>query len=95
LFANMMAFNELKKKDKGWPRGEDWTLGDSILISLIMDPGQHTDFFDMVPAPRISPDKRYLPAPGSRKIRVYKSIDGRAVLEDMFAKVQLAYGQRP
>ena len=92
LFESMQKFNELKKNTKGWPRGEDWTLGDSPAISLIMNPNQHTDFYDWVPAPKITPDKKYMKIEENRKIRVYKKVDGRVILEDFFAKLKLAYG---
>ena len=46
----------------------------------------------MVPAPRISSDLKYEKVENNRRIRVYKHVDGRVVLEDFFAKLQLAYG---
>jgi inosine-uridine nucleoside N-ribohydrolase len=93
LVENMMRFNEAKKDSKGWPRGEDWTLGDSPAISLLMNTNAHTDFFDMIPAPRIGADLKYGDWSGTRKIRVYNHVDGRVVLEDMFAKLQLNFGK--
>ena len=77
---------------KGWPRGEDWTLGDSPAVSLILNPNQHTDFYDMIPAPRITQDLKYEKNEKNRPIRVYNFVNGRVVLEDFFAKIQLAYG---
>lgn len=92
LYKTMLKFNEDKKHVKGWPRGEDWTFGDSPGISLILNPNQHTDYYDMVPAPRISSDLKYEKMDGNREIRVYKHVNGRIVLDDFFAKLQLAYG---
>jgi inosine-uridine nucleoside N-ribohydrolase len=89
LFNNVLRFNKAKSKSIGWPHGEDWTLGDSPGISLLMDPQGHTDLFDMVPAPRVNTGMKYIPETGARKIRVYSHIDGLFILEDMFAKLQL------
>jgi purine nucleosidase len=92
LYKTLLKFNEDRKDVKGWPRGEDWTLGDSPAISLILNSNQHTDYYDMVPAPRISSDLKYEKVDGNREIRVYKHVNGRIVLDDFFAKLQLAYG---
>lgn len=94
LFENMMRFNEAKKDSKGWPRGEDWTLGDSPAISLLMNTNAHTDFFKMMPAPRFDEHLKYVREPDARKIRVYTHVDGRVILADMFAKLQLNYGKK-
>lgn len=94
LYESLIKFNEARKNMKGWPRGEDWTLGDSPGISLIINPNQHTDYYEMMPAPKISSDLKYERVEGNRYIRVYKRVDGRVVLEDFFAKLQLAYGRK-
>ncbi len=92
LFQSILDFNEKKKKSKGWPRGEDWTLGDSPAISLIMNPNRHTDKYREIIAPHISNKLTYESGQNNlRKIRVYEFIDGRTLLEDFFAKIQLAY----
>ena len=39
-------------------------------------------------------DLTYAPNPEGRLIRVYDSIDVRMTLEDLFAKLSLAYGNR-
>ena len=83
---------DIKKHVKGWPRGEDWTLGDSPGISLILNPNQHTDYYEMLPAPVITADLKYKKTESNRRIRVYNHVDGRVVLEDFFAKLQLVYG---
>ena len=91
LYRSLIKFNEAKKHVKGWPRGEDWTFGDSPGISLIMNPNQHTDYYDMLPAPVVTTDLKYEKKESNRRIRVYNHVDGRAVLEDFFAKLQLGY----
>lgn len=92
LYRTLLNFNEAKKHVKGWPRGEDWTLGDSPAISLILNPNQHTDYYDMISAPKVTSDLKYENKDSNRRIRVYKHIEGRAILEDFFAKLRLAYG---
>lgn len=92
LYNAMIKFNDAKKHVKGWPRGEDWTLGDSPGISLILNPNQHTDYYEMSPAPVITADLKYKKTESNRRIRVYNHVDGRVVLEDFFAKLQLVYG---
>ena len=42
--------------------------------------------------PILKPDLTYAPNPNGRLIRVYDSIDVRLTLEDLFAKLKLAYG---
>lgn len=92
LFDTLMKFNNDRRNVKGWPRGEDWTWGDSPAISLILNPKQDTDFYDMLPAPRITSDLKYEKCERNRPIRVYNFVNGRIVLADFFAKMQLAYG---
>jgi purine nucleosidase len=89
LFENMMAFNQLQANRFGWPRGEDWTLGDSPSINLLMDIQGHTDLFNLVPAPLITADMKYIQEKSNRKIRVYKQIDVRTLLDDLFAKIYI------
>lgn len=93
LFDTLIKFNDDRRNVKGWPRGEDWTWGDSPAISLILNPKQDTDFYDMLRAPRITTDLKYEKCEENRPIRVYNFINGRIVLEDFFAKLQLAYGE--
>jgi purine nucleosidase len=92
LLQNNMRFNDERRATKGWPRGEDWTLGDSPAISVLMNQHQHTDHYQLINAPLIDSDHRYIPQSGGRQIRVYDRIDGRVILEDFFAKLQLVYG---
>lgn len=93
LYQSLVDFNEEKKERKGWPRGEDWTLGDSPGISLILNPNEHTDYYEMRSAPMVTPDMKYKAGVNNRPIRVYRYVNGRVVLEDFFAKLQLAYGK--
>jgi purine nucleosidase len=76
----------------GWTRGEMWSMGDSTAIALLMD--EHGFEFELKPAPRITEEMRYVHVQQERLIRWYHSIDSRFTLEDMFAKLQIHYGNK-
>lgn len=67
--------------------GESWVLGDSPAIGLILY--EHRFEFDWVPAPRVAADGHYLPGGENRPIRVYRRVDSRLILEDLYAKLAL------
>lgn len=67
--------------------GETWVLGDSPAVGLILY--EHRFEFDWVTAPLITADGCYVPDIRNRPIRVYKKIDSRLILEDMYAKLAL------
>ncbi|MDY0943520.1 hypothetical protein [Priestia megaterium] len=64
-----------------------WTLGDSPAVGLLLH-DQPFDF-DLKPAPRVLPDLTYVHNQHVRPIRVYRDIDARFILEDMYAKLEL------
>lgn len=72
--------------------GELWALGDSPCVGLMMN--STLGEFSEVDAPcGLDDDGRYdLSKPGSRKIRVYRSIDNRFILNDMFEKLRFYFG---
>lgn len=90
LFDTMMAFNESHKNRRGWPRGEDWTLGDQPIVGILLNTNQDTDHYIELPAPRITADTKYDLNTRNRPIRVYTDINSRIMLDDFFAKMQLA-----
>ena len=68
--------------------GETWVLGDSPAPGLILY--EHRWEYDLIPAPRISAEQRYIPGENpERKIRVYRRVDSRLILEDMYCKLAL------
>lgn len=69
--------------------GENWTLGDNTTIAVLLSTGAR---WHMQRAPRILPDRRYAEDPDGRPIRVYDWLSARLTLEDLFAKLNLAYG---
>ncbi|MDF2938911.1 MAG: nucleoside hydrolase [Paenibacillaceae bacterium] len=87
LYESVISFNVRYADRPEWPKGEVWILGDSPAVSLLLD-DQAFDY-DLVEAPSITPDMAYRPQPGSRKIRVYRSVDVRFILEDFYAKLAL------
>lgn len=88
--------------------GETWTMGDNPLVMLTAladwgPSGQSRPFryeghgssvFDEVAAPRLNDDGTFSLRSEGRKIRIYKSIDTRMMLQDMFAKLRMNYPDR-
>jgi inosine-uridine nucleoside N-ribohydrolase len=85
--------------------GETWTLGDSPLVALIAladwtPSGSTRPFryenhgsssFDEVIAPRLNSDGTFTVRSAGRTIRIYKTIDTRLMLYDMYAKLRIHY----
>ncbi len=90
LFRQLYDFNFMMKDNMNFPKGEMWSLGDSPAVSLLLD--SHEYCYEMKPAPRITPEMRYVHYQKERLIRVYNYVDPRFTLEDMFAKLKLHYG---
>ncbi|MFY1636425.1 nucleoside hydrolase [Solwaraspora sp. WMMB335] len=91
LFRQLVELNDRLGANPGWPAGESWVLGDSPAVGVLLDE-QWMDH-ERVPAPAIRPDLRYRPRPDNpRTIRCYRSVDARFILEDLYAKLVLAYG---
>ncbi len=67
--------------------GETWVLGDSPAVGLILY--EHRWEFDWVNAPVIGASQEYIPSLINHPIRVYRRIDSRLILEDMYAKIAL------
>jgi len=74
-----------------WPKGESWSLGDSPVVGLMLDP--HDYAWTMREAPTIDENMKYHFDANGRQIRVYNEIDSRFILEDMFAKLKINYGK--
>lgn len=70
--------------------GENWVLGDNttaaVLLMNRLRGNWHVDH-----APFIKDDLTYQANPNGKLIRVYDSIDVRMTLEDLYAKLSLAY----
>ncbi|UUZ94009.1 nucleoside hydrolase [Paenibacillus sp. P25] len=87
LYHQLLETNQKWANNPDWPRGEMWTLGDSPAVGLLMHDQPYD--YDLKPAPRISPDMTYVHYQTERRIRVYRDIDVRFILEDMYAKLEL------
>lgn len=67
--------------------GETWVLGDNPAIGLILY--EHRFCYDWVQAPLITDNMTYVQTGLNPPIRIYKSIDSRLILEDLFSKLAL------
>ena len=99
LFDQMLEVNEDAADIPYWPNGESWGLGDSPTIGVFLEDPNNPDFFDEIPAPVIDYetmayhfDHPYLQDHPDRKIRVFKHINPRLILDDMFAKLRINFG---
>jgi hypothetical protein len=73
--------------------GEFWSLGDSPAVGLILF--DHRFDFDWISAPEIGPNLAYNHTGLNRPIRVYRRVDPRFILEDLFAKLALFARNNP
>ena len=71
--------------------GENWTLGDNTTAAVLLM-NRWRGNWHMEHAPIIREDLTYQANPDGKPIRVYDSIDVRMTLEDLYAKLALAYG---
>lgn len=79
----------------GLNMGEVYVLGDSPLVLLTaLQTGFESDpassAYAQLPRPRIGPDGGYVPRSDGHPIRVYSGLDVRLMLEDLYAKLELA-----
>lgn len=92
LFTQLLEENE-----RAYPpvvpfrTGENWILGDNTTIAVLLN-SRMVHWHEQA-APRILPDLRYADNPQGKPIRVYDAVDVRLTLEDLFAKLALAYGR--
>jgi inosine-uridine nucleoside N-ribohydrolase len=90
LFQQMVDYNNEYAESTaypGFPMGESWVLGDSPVIGALITDHHHD--YDMRPAPAFARDLTYVHGHNNRDIRVYRSIDVRMTLEDMYCKLAL------
>ena len=87
LFDNMQEYGNSEKAN--WTMGESWSLGDSPVVGLGMD--FCIGAFEYRNSPVADESGSYV-AFNENKIRVYRDIDSRFILEDFFAKLKFFYG---
>ncbi len=85
LYENLIEYNN--SEGAGWTQGESWSLGDSPAIALAINPG--CGRYEIAPAPFVMDDTASKECPDNRKIRIYKDVDSRYILEDLIAKLEL------
>ena len=90
--AEMMRKNMPQKNPSDYlafPNGGSWAFGDSCAIGLLLS--TNSGDFDIVTAPRIMQDGRYSIPENGKKIRYYKNVNTRFILEDFFCKLAYYY----
>ena len=85
LYSNLMDYNFSDGAE--WTKGESWSLGDSPAIALAINPDCGRS--EITNAPRVGEDTSSVECKDSRKIRIYKDVDSRYILEDFIAKLEL------
>lgn len=83
----------------GLNMGEVYVLGDSPLVLLTaLQTGFEADpassAYDLVPRPRLDDHGAYVANPKGAPIRIYSGLDVRLMLEDLYAKLELATSSR-
>jgi len=93
LVDQMETFNEWasnKFPTMNWPKGESWSLGDNPAVSVLLDEHEY-GYKDQPVYVFDQKSFEYKKFKSDKKIRVYSYVDPRFTLEDMFAKIALAY----
>lgn len=91
LYAHLLEENEKEFDPKFLLRtGENWTLGDNSTVAVLLM-NRFRGNWEMRKAPMLKKDLTYENNPDGKLIRVYKELDVRMVLEDLFYKLELAY----
>lgn len=94
LCEQMLEFNDKLGKmghQSPFPHGESWCIGDNPTVSVLLQ-GAERNCWHMEKAPFINDDLSYTPNPEGKEIRVYDSVDTRLTISDLFAKLDLCYG---
>ncbi len=92
LYEQLEAENHVEYNPQFLLRtGENWTLGDNTTVAVLLM-NRWRGNWHMEHAPIIKEDLTYQANPDGKLIRVYDSIDVRMTLEDLYAKLALAYG---
>ncbi len=94
LFRQMEELNRAYAENAAWPHGETWSLGDEGVISVLLENSEDYDeVYEIRERPLFNPDMTYRPGEGRGTVRVYKRMNARLDLEDLFAKLALNYRQ--
>lgn len=85
LFDQMLKYNGSDAAT--WTAGESWSLGDNPAVGIALHPG--CGVRETRKALRVNEDTTYRDEPLGTDITVYRTVDSRYVLEDLFAKIAL------
>ena len=93
LFRQMVELNTAMADVEQFPHGETWTLGDEGVVSVLLEKHDVTDGdFEIIDRPLFNPvDMTYRHGEGNGTVRVYKQMNARLDLEDLFAKLALNF----
>lgn len=80
-------------RNSAFRTGETWVVGDSPAVGLLLY--EHRFEFDWIQAPLVTDDMAYIQTALNRPIRVYRHIDSRLILDDLFAKLALFHTRHP
>ena len=75
----------------GWTAGESWSLGDNPSVAVVIDDCAGRSQWEN--AWLIDPETNYTEEVPDRKISINHTMNSHFVLEDLFAKLQLNFGQ--
>ena len=92
LFEQLLAENEIEYRIPlpEFRRGENWSLGDNTTIAMLLE-NQATGHWYLRKAPKINDDMTYSDDPEGKEIKVFTDLNYRMSLEDLYAKMELAY----
>ncbi|MGM9941011.1 MAG: nucleoside hydrolase [Bulleidia sp.] len=88
LYDQLEEFNYDSDEPYELRKGENWIVGDSPVIGVLLSNGWRNSFHTEY-APYVNDDLTYSKLTNAKQIRVYDSIDPRMILEDLYAKIQL------
>lgn len=93
LFEQMVDFNnEMGKVEFPWPHGELWGLGDEGVVAALMCEAERTDLYEEISAPTFDYETLcYKEGLKNKTIRVFKDMDTRLCLEDLFSKLAINF----
>lgn len=92
LYEQLIEENQIEYNPNFLLRtGENWTLGDNAVVAVLLM-NRFRGNWEMKRAPKFKADLTYQNNPEGKLIRVYNSLDVRLTLEDLFCKLELAYG---
>lgn len=89
LLQQMDAYNN--GPHAGWTAGESWSLGDNPSVAVVVDDCAGVSRWQN--AWKIDAETAYVQELPGRSIRVFHTINSHFVLEDLFNKLAIAFGE--